>query len=243
MGSDRQDTVRTLGTIPIDIPLLFLLLVNAATIVLALTEGWDLGVLLFVYWSQSVIIGFFTAIRILTLRSDQIVWEGRFAEGYPVQEVKPAFDLGKVLIAGFFVVHYGLFHWGYYTFLTDLGFINMDTILGNADILLACGLFFINHLISFLYYRKKDQIGPENLKNLFLTPYVRIIPMHVTIIIGGFASFFLAILGIDATGAVLILFLSLKTYVDIRMHIEKHAGRKVPDPAPVASVGAGMPDR
>ena len=103
MGSDRQDIVRTVGTIPIDIPLLFLILVNAATIVLALAENWDLGVLLFVYWFQSVIIGLFTAIRILTLRSDQIVWEGRVAEAYALQEVRPAFDLGKVLIAGFFV--------------------------------------------------------------------------------------------------------------------------------------------
>ena len=45
-----------------------LLVANAITIGIALVQGWSLAVLMWVYWGQSIIIGFFSFFKILSLR-------------------------------------------------------------------------------------------------------------------------------------------------------------------------------
>ena len=47
---------------------LFLVLSNLATMAFALVERWDLSVVMWIYWGQSVVIGFFNWRRILSLR-------------------------------------------------------------------------------------------------------------------------------------------------------------------------------
>jgi len=95
-------------------------------------------------------------------------------------------------MAGFFTLHYGGFHWGYYTFLTDFGLLRYVNVLGNVDILFTCGLFIFYHLFSFLYYWH-EMVQADRFRQLFVRPYYRIIPMHITLILGGFM--YLAALG------------------------------------------------
>ena len=50
--------------------------------------------------------------------------------------------------------------------------------------------------------------------------YPRIVPMHITIIVGTFVS--LLIKGQAANIAIIIIFLSLKSIIDVKMHLNEH---------------------
>jgi hypothetical protein len=47
----------------------------------------------------------------------------------------------KYLIAGFFALHYGLFHWGYFEFIVDSGLFGVVD-FSNPGVWASCGLFF-----------------------------------------------------------------------------------------------------
>jgi hypothetical protein len=216
-----------------NVPVVSLVVANAVTIALAILGNWDLATVMFIYWAQSIVIGFFTVLSLLgadtaALRADlekPIREQGcsgvstRFAVSY------------KLLLAGFFCLHYGLFHWGYYAFIVESG------IFGTVDfsdpgIWLSCGLFFANHLYSHIAYRHKGAKGAMYVNEHFFTPYRRIVPMHLTIIFGSIVVLVLQVFGIVSTMPVLILFLLLKTYTDTSAHLDKHEQEEHPD-APV----------
>lgn len=207
-----------------DYPVFSLLGANLLTILIAVLEGWDLGLTLFVYWFQSLIIGVFAVGRMLSFRTDLITqspsfrkYSGEKGDGNPARTALAI----KLFMAGFFSLHYGFFHYGYYEFLTDLGFLEGIS-LTDPFLLLACGGFFVHHFYSFLFHRRYTGPAGKYLQETFTWPYHRIIPMHATIIFGGFISIIAMLFSIDLSMVVLIFFLGIKTVVDVRMHIEKH---------------------
>jgi hypothetical protein len=210
--------------LPLSTPLLSLVAANVVTIALALFEQWDLGAVLFIYWFQSVTIGVFTALSILSIDSGEL--SGLItaqAAGENLGNLAGCIGYGRFLMAGFFALHYGLFHWGYLSFLTDFGL--LEGRIYDPAVLLACGLFVANHGYSFLRHRHVGRLTGDSLKALVLSPYYRIVPMHLTIMVGGFATIVFGIAGIDATVLVLLFFLVAKTYADVRMHLDKHRGK------------------
>ncbi|MDD1677048.1 MAG: DUF6498-containing protein [Methanomicrobiales archaeon] len=225
MGNARLDLRRVFHRCITWITVVSLVLANGITIILAVVNHWDLGTLLYIYWFQSVSIGISTVLQILALRerdlpaSDRTAWLGR---GGDPKDPPIAFTKGKFLVAGFFSLHYGVFHAVYLIFLVALPFIFGTPPSWSRDILIACTVFFVNHLISSIMYRQTQQVG---FSELFSGPYERIIPMHLTIVLGFFVANFLAATGITATSSIIILFLGLKMVVDVRQHIKKHADR------------------
>ncbi len=223
--------------LPLSTPLLSLVAANVVTIVLALVEQWDLGAVLFIYWFQSVTIGVFTALSILSIDSGELtglVTAQAAGAGANLGDMAGAIGYGKFLMAGFFALHYGLFHWGYLSFLTDFGLV--EGRIYDPAVLLACGLFVANHGYSFLHHQHAERLTGNYLKELVMSPYYRIVPMHLTIMVGGFATIVFGIAGIDATIFVLLFFLVAKTYADVRMHLDKHRGR---GDDPFRSLGIG----
>jgi hypothetical protein len=79
-------------------------------------------------------------------------------------------------------------------------------------------MFLLNHGFSYWKNRLSDMNRNINLGTVFITPYARIIPMHLTIIIG----FGLLMNGSSST-LVLALFLVLKTFADVIMHNFEHS--------------------
>jgi hypothetical protein len=208
-----------------DSSLAALLVANIITIVLAVLENWDLATVLFIYWAQSIIIGLFAVITILSADSATLAAEmNRSATESPAK--KPAWNtrgimLYKGVMAGFFCLHYGLFHWGYFAFIVE-GSLFGPVNFAAGGVWAACGIFFCNHLYSFLYNRGKERQDVQSLNAAFFRPYNRIIPMHLTIIFGSIVVLILGLLGITTVLPVLVLFLVLKTYLDVRMHVRKH---------------------
>ena len=198
-----------------------LVLVNVATVVLALLLDWPATSLMWPYWIQSVVIGWYSRKRMLALRNFST--QGLRVNG---RAVDPTPETQRST-ANFFALHYGFFHLGYGVFLgTRSGGLAWWDWLGIG----AAGVSFVlNHRLSFRQNVAADSRGTPNLGTLMFLPYARILPMHLTILSG-------TLLGANSAAAVL-LFGALKTAADVLMHHVEHRllQRAARDPLPTPS--------
>lgn len=188
-----------------NLSLISLLLSNVIVIILAIVQRWEVSTVLWVYWMQSVIIGFFQFLRISSLKNFS-------TENFKInnQPVLPT-PQTKTFTALFFMFHYGFFHFIYAIFIFN--FFTTQS-LDFSYLFIGALIFFINHFFSFYQNRIADEQKTQNIGTIMFAPYARIVPMHLIIIFG-------AILGQSA----LIIFLFLKTIVDLIMHTFKHRVR------------------
>lgn len=177
---------------------------NLLTIAIAVYQKWNPGVLMWIYWGQSVIIGVFNAVRMWTLQN--FTTDGLKMNDRPVEPT----TANKRFVAIFFLFHYGFFHLVYAIFLISMAKLTAHDIF----LLLVCVAgFIVNHWFSYCYNKDNDRKRKVNLGTLMFFPYARIIPLHITIITG---------LLLSKTTAALVLFLSLKTVADLIMHAVEH---------------------
>jgi Family of unknown function (DUF6498) len=131
------------------------------------------------------------------------------SNGRPV----PENEAGRRSTAVFFALHYGFFHFAYLMFLTR-GVAGSR--LGANDwlgIVVSVLTFAGAHGYSLAFNEGRDfKDRKPNLGAIMFHPYLRIIPMHLTIIIGS-----------GVAGLALPLFIGLKTLSDAGMHAVEHA--------------------
>ncbi len=211
---------------PTDHALKGILLANAATLALAWWQQWSLLELMWPYWMQSVIIGWYARQRILKLREFS-------TEGLRINDraVSPTPETQRQ-VANFFALHYGFFHLGYLAFLVmfsatadGAGFVTVHHDSGGSSevhighlhpldylafALLVIG-FWLSHRASHREHVAADLCGCPNLGTLMFLPYARVVPMHLTII-----------LGVSMGDSALWLFALLKTGADVLMHKVEH---------------------
>jgi hypothetical protein len=176
---------------------------NLLSLSVAVYQGWTLVDLMLVYWLQSVIIGASYVARILAL--------DKFStENFKINDraVAPTRET-KIRTACFFAVHYGFFHVVYLVFV-----LSESSLAAIADPQLwICALAFAgNHVYSYRYNRDADRRGTPNIGTLMFTPYLRILPMHLTIVFGLMSS---SVFGLAFFG-------TLKTAADVVMHAVEH---------------------
>lgn len=183
-----------------------LLLANLLSIALSVWQKWNLGDLLITYWAQSVSIGFFTWLRMRTLKQ---FTTGDLKMGDRPVEPTPANQRG---LSWFFVAHYGFFH------LIYLFFLRIGAAEGwlpqPSTALVAVGItaFVANQALAYYARRREDENRQVDIGIVMFFPYARILPMHLTIILG-------AILFRGSNLIVLLVLLGLKTVADIQMHL------------------------
>lgn len=179
--------------------ILALVVSNALTLVFALWLDWPLGMLLWPYWLQSLVIGWYAGRRMLALQSFS-------TEGFRMGNQRVSEDArGKRMTVAFFACHYGFFHFVYFFFLTGMAALSDPTDLLTV---LACGLAYaLAQRQTFRQQVAADARGRPNLGVLMFLPYLRIVPIHLTIILGA------------ATGELisLFVFIPLKTVADIAL--------------------------
>ena len=183
-----------------------LVAVNLLALGIALALRFSLRDMMLVYWIQSIVIGLSNVVRIARLH--EYSTEGVKLNGQPVEPTAAT----KHRAAAFFALHYGVFHAVYLAFILserDAGPLAQPGVYG-----MLAFAFAANHFFSLRHNLASDAAGKPNLGTLMFMPYVRIVPMHFTIIFG---------LGMAGGGTVaLVIFGLLKTAADCAMHLVEH---------------------
>jgi hypothetical protein len=190
-----------------NLSLILLIISNIIVISLALKQNWNFATIIMVYFSQSVIIGFFNFIKILRLK--KFSTKNFHMNGLPVDPTSKT----KISVAFFFLFHYGFFHFLYLFSLISKYF--REAFFSNTKfVLFSIFFFFINHLLSFLINQKIDSEKIPNIGKIMSFPYARIIPMHFFLLIG---------VNLSNNSQSLLFFLILKTIADLVMHQIEHS--------------------
>lgn len=175
--------------------------------------GWSLFYLLFLYWLESVIIGFYGVLKILFYNR-----------------------LHGVPLAVFFCFHFGLFMIVHFAFIIAIfgvpeflraaeGFGELGTFDLIRQSIRQVGItgaaLFVSHGVSFITYTVRGGAEREESRpgivQLMTSPYSRIVVMHITVMLGGFVSF-----SLGSPVWALIVMVLLKTLIDVKLHMKEH---------------------
>jgi Family of unknown function (DUF6498) len=155
--------------------------------------------IIILFWIQSVLIGFFNFLDMLTLKN--------FATTDLKTGNEPS-DAGSPAKNGcftwFFLVHYGIFHLVYLFFLATLVDIKK---IDSRFIELSFFVILLAGISNFVQNKIRNRTEDVNIGAMFFMPYARVIPMHLMILMPQF-------LHISANA----IFLVLKTLADAIMY-------------------------
>lgn len=154
--------------------------------------------IVWLYWVQSVLIGIFNFLELLTAKNPDPV-------SFTINDQPIDGSLGhKGCTSFFFLIHYQFFHLAYGIFL-------LIQVKGTVDmnlIYIGVPLLLIELTGAFIRNKRSEQSKMVNYGMLFTLPYLRIIPMHLMILAPAF-------LGWEPS----IVFLILKTIADMGMYL------------------------
>ena len=201
---------------------------NLVPLLGVLLLDWDAAVIVLLYWTENVVIGFYNILRMTLVKVDS-----------------PAFHLGKLFTIPFFCLHFGGFcalHGLFLLVFFDLGN-GVESLFpkgpwsGQLLILqlmrsVVTSLWrnhpegmewpviflFVSHGISFTQnYLGKGEYAVWTVAKLMTQPYKRIVILHITIIAGG-----VPIMMLGSPIPLLCILVFLKLCVDISLHIKEH---------------------
>ena len=168
--------------------------------------GWDLASVMVLFWTESAVIGFYTALKIAVV--------GRLA---------------ALVAVPFFIGHFGGFMAGHFLLLYSF-FIRGPAVTGPEPGVRAALLAIfvplwtsiaalaISHGVSFVdNFLKRREYAHATMKGLMIAPYSRITVMQLTLIFGGWV-----ILLLGSPVPALALLVVLKTAVDFSAHRAEH---------------------
>lgn len=187
-----------------------LLLANAIPLLGVAVWGWDLGLLLLLYWAESAVILAFSLVKVAAT-------SGRAAFG----------------LVPFFMVHAGMFMGGHLVFLLAIfvdrpaaGWASWADELG-----LGLAALLASHLVSFVvnFLRRDERAAVTRGQDVMAGFYGRIVVMHLTIIFG---AMLVAIVGLRAMA--LVLLVVLKTVADVAGHVRERTKAAAHDAQPPA---------
>lgn len=182
-----------------------LILANVIPLLGAVAWGWSVFEIVVTYWAENLIIGGYTLLRMLGAgggRSEAALW------------------VGKVFMAGFFTVHYGMFclvH-GFFVFSLLGEGKGKEAVLSGKGFAIALLALVISHGISFVknYWAGGEYRGTTIQAQMF-APYPRIVVLHVAILFGAFA-----IQALGSTVPMLVILVVGKTAIDLSLHRWMH---------------------
>ena len=197
---------------------------NTIPILGVLFAGWGVFPLVFLYWVENGVIGIVTVVKLLLVPSLPTAGRGT-----------------RIGLSAFFVFHYGAFMFGHVVFILVLfaaqrqdglkgreAFEHVLDQMLNPEVWWAAAGLALSHgwslVTNFIRGGGRER---ASLKNLMVAPYGRVILLHLFIIGGAWV-----VLKIGEPVAVLVLFVAMKTAVDLASHLVAHRKAKVPPVAP-----------
>jgi len=192
--------------------------------------GWDVFLILLVFWLENVTIGVFNILRMLAAAPRDAATWGK-----------------KVFFVPFFSIHYGGFCAGHGVFVVAFfgGLMRGDGTLRNLEDLSgfvrANGLHWavlallLSHGVSFVVnYLGKGEYRNADLDELMMQPYGRVVILHLTILLGGAVA-----MALRSPVWALVLLIAMKVLVDLQAHVKERAklGRSRGPGAPATAAG------
>lgn len=187
-------------------PAVALVAANLVPLVGVLLLGWDLGLILMLFWLENGVVGFYSILRLAMIAG----W-------------------AAVGLVPFFIFHFGGFMAGHLLFLL-LFFVVDDPFDASwsevADVLqlgtpwpaVAVAALLVSHGVSFvrnfLLGDERERLGVQN---VMLGAYKRVVVLHLTIIFGG-----ILVKALGQPVAALALLVVLKIGVDLAAHLNEH---------------------
>jgi len=174
-----------------------LVISNLFPLVGVLVLGWDAGALIFLYWAENLVIGFYNYCKMLAARG------------------KPASRVSRWFLPHFFLLHYGIFTAVHGVFVLTL----FGRPLDNLEWVGLSALFlFLSHGVSFwTHFLRGGERQRLNAEDLFIQPYPRVVVMHITILAGGFLA-----MTLDSPPVALAVLVALKIIIDMLLHLREH---------------------
>ena len=210
-----------------------LIVANLIPLAGALFLGWNVWMILIVYWLENGVVG---VVNVLKMRRAEGPIEASSMQlrmnGRPVDERSTG------ALISFFILHYGIFWAVHGVFVWTLPVfgsmrsegVDMTVGFEPLAIPLAVLALAISHGLSYWFnfvqggeYRRVSAAGQ------MFAPYGRLVVLHVTIIIGGMA---IAFSGAPASAVAILV--GLKTLLDVGFHLAEHR-RVAPGPARTAT--------
>lgn len=170
----------------------------------------DFASIVWIYWFQSIIIGFFNFLDLLTIKN------------YDASDLKmngkPVTSDNKGCVAWFFLIHFGIFHFVYAVFLLVLfGIQSIDKLV----LILGVSVFLLESIMNYIRQKKLERDLQFNIGTLFFLPYLRIIPMHMMILLPAFFGwkpsllFLVLKMGADLLSYFIYMHLSVKKNAEL----------------------------
>ena len=217
-------------TVSSPLALVALVAANVVPLVGVVWFGWSLKALLVAYWLESGVIGLLNVPKILTAvgRGDggssiTATINGRQVDLSPPANPRDGLSVyaSNVPIAGFFLVHYGLF-WvvhGVFVWTFDAFAVGGVGDVPFVTVALAGGVTLFSHggsfVVNFVGRAEYRSVSPGTQMS---EPYRRVVVLHLTIILGAFL--------VGASGApvaALVVMVVVKTVLDVGAHLREHA--------------------
>jgi hypothetical protein len=209
--------------------LLLLVAVNLLPLVGVMQWGWSVFDIVFLYWCENLIIGGVVVLKMVFCFPDlksgaiTIAKAGGRKITLPVDKLPAAaMQLIKLILVPFFIFHYGMFCMGHGVFIfalfDDAALAGADTVdiikVLNGPLLWALVALLVSHLCSFFSnYLANGEFRRTSPPELMMSPYSRIIVMHLTILGGAGLTLFLG-----SPLYLLVLLIVLKILLDVRAH-------------------------
>jgi hypothetical protein len=196
-----------------DLSAWLLILTNLITISYAFIDHWAFSTIIWVYWCQTLIIGFFALLRTISLTD--LSYRG-------VERIQPKFFVRAKLRSGvFFLAHFTVVQ-GILTLILG-AFLGPVTSQNGMILLSSSLLFFCNHLFSYVYNKRKERVVYKNLGMIVLRPYLRTLPLFVAFLfVGMIVAVFFLIRDEQLVPVAFVVLFVFKTSADVSAHTLEH---------------------
>jgi len=188
-----------------------LVLANLVPLVGVVFAGWDVGMIVLLYWAENLVIGFYTILRMAMARVDA-----------------PHRKQGKAFIIPFFCVHYGGFCAGHGFFVLMLVSMGRQGVEGEPAFGVLPAMFkhailplmalAASHGVSFVqnYVMRKEYVSTTIMREMG-RPYARIVLLHVAILV---AATPVTLFG--SPWPLVVLLVAGKIVLDLILHARSH---------------------
>ena len=187
-------------------PIILLILANLIPLYGVLFKGWQVFTVMFLYWLENVIVGFF---NVLKMRS--VLHLSRVKNK---NKNRPT-NLGNDSLILFFIFHFGLFTFVHGVFVMVFFWPPTMPFLESVFVL---GSLFLSHGFSYyLNFLGNREYLNTSIDAQMIAPYGRILVMHFAILFGGIM--------VKSSGwgpAAIIVLVGVKIVIDILSHTREH---------------------